>query len=65
MVSGDHVETAMAVAYNAGILDKDVDETDLADQVMTGEQFRAKIGPCTEKFDPNTNKFIIDFEDKA
>lgn len=29
LVSGDHVNTAMAVAYEAGILDKDADNIDL------------------------------------
>ena len=44
MVSGDHVNTAMAVAYEAGILDKDLSTEDLNEAVMTGDTFKASLG---------------------
>lgn len=41
MVSGDHIGTATAVAYEAGILDKEDTNIDFKATVMTGEDFRA------------------------
>lgn len=42
MITGDHLETAKAVAVASGIVhENDVDKEDVA---MTGEEFRAKIG---------------------
>lgn len=41
MVSGDHIGTATAVAYKAGILDEEDTNIDFKATVMTGEDFRA------------------------
>jgi len=42
MITGDHFETARYVAYKAGIISKV--EYDGKDCVMTGAQFRQKVG---------------------
>ena len=42
MITGDHFETARWVAHEAGIISKT--EKDGKDVVMTGEQFRQRIG---------------------
>jgi|TARA_B110001450_G_C17223496_1_gene320421 magnesium-transporting ATPase (P-type) len=44
MVSGDHKNTAMAVAYQAGILDSEDSNLDLSSAVMEGADFRTNIG---------------------
>lgn len=51
MVSGDHIETAKAVAYAAGILDENEGDIDESSAIMLGEDFRASIGAYTEKYD--------------
>jgi len=42
MITGDHFETARYVAHKAGIINKH--EKEGKDVVMTGEQFRQRIG---------------------
>lgn len=42
MISGDHLETCIAVALKAGIINKN--EAGSPKAVMTGEHFREKIG---------------------
>ena len=44
MVSGDHYDTAVKVAKDAGIILVD-DETTIKNLVMTGEDFRKAVGP--------------------
>jgi len=67
MITGDHFETARYVAHKAGIINKH--EKDGKDVVMTGEQFRQRIG-WIEKgeqkipnytINPDTNE--VKFED--
>ena len=41
MVSGDHISTAMAVAYRAGILDSNDSNLDISSAVMSGDDFKA------------------------
>jgi hypothetical protein len=70
MVTGDHFETARYVAYKAGIISKT--EMHGKDVVMTGEQFRTRIGVLEKAdgskipnytIDPKDNK--VTFEDIA
>jgi P-type Ca2+ transporter type 2C len=65
MVTGDHFETARYIAHKAGIINKH--EKDGKDVVMTGEQFRQRIG-FTEvnnekipnySINPDTNEVIF------
>lgn len=42
MISGDHLETCIFVAREAGIISKDEGESNKA--VMVGDRFREKIG---------------------
>ena len=62
MITGDHFETARYVAHKAGIISGV--EKDGKDVVMTGEQFRQKIGYTEENgnkipnysINPDTNE---------
>jgi len=62
MITGDHFETARFVAYQSGIINKH--EKDGKDVVMTGEQFRQRIGYYEENgqqipnysINPDTNE---------
>ena len=53
LVSGDHLETAKAVAVQAGIITQAQAEDTANSICITGEEFRALIG---EKHDKNTIK---------
>jgi magnesium-transporting ATPase (P-type) len=57
MITGDHFETARFVAHKAGIINKH--EKDGKDVVMTGEQFRQRIG-WKEEGDQKIPNYIID-----
>jgi magnesium-transporting ATPase (P-type) len=65
MVSGDHIETAKAVAYRSGILDGADGQVDEASAVMSGEDFRAAIGHYEERYDAKRGHFYIDFDNIA
>lgn len=62
MVSGDHIETAKAVAYATRILDAAEGDIDESSAIMLGDDFRAAIGPYTEKYDAKKGHWYIDFE---
>jgi magnesium-transporting ATPase (P-type) len=51
MVTGDHLETAKAVALRAGIITKE--QLQITGTAMTGDQFREKIGHYTKIWDPS------------
>jgi len=66
MITGDHFETARYVAYKAGIISKV--EKDGKDVVMTGSQFRQKIGYYEDEngkkiknytINPDTNEVVF------
>jgi Ca2+ transporting ATPase len=65
MVSGDHYQTARAVAYASGILDASEGNIDEKSAIMEGDEFRAAIGNYEEKWDPKRGCFYIDFENIA
>ena len=56
MVTGDHFEVARYVALKAGIIN--ATEFNAAQTVMTGEQFRKKIGFIR---DPNTGENVPNY----
>ena len=62
MVSGDHLETAKAIAIEAGIIDEK--EALLDDIAMTGDQFREKLGQYDIYTDEN-NMESIRFQKKS
>lgn len=59
MVSGDHLETCRKVAFDAGIVDRD--EKDDGDKVMTGLEFRKKLGDYYIDRDED-GKRVVKFE---
>lgn len=62
MVSGDHLDTAKAVAIQAGIIDEE--EAQLDDIAMTGDQFRERLGHYEIYTDEN-NMESIKFSNKS
>ena len=57
MVSGDHIETARKVAFDAGILRDMYND----DQVMTAKQFKKRIGKYEIKHDEQNNHKTVNF----
>ena len=52
MVTGDHIETAKNVALRLGIIDDNEKELDGA--ILTGLEFRARIGPYKKVYDKDS-----------
>jgi Ca2+ transporting ATPase len=63
MVSGDHIQTARAVAYACGILDESEGNIDESTAIMEGDAFRAEIGDYEEKYDHKKGYFKVEFKD--
>lgn len=63
MVSGDHVETCRKIAFDAGIINEE-EYRNSGDVVMTGEQFRERIGPFQIYTDEVTGMESIEFENE-
>jgi len=59
MITGDHIETARAVAIETGILS--FEESQEEGVVITGEQFRDAIGVVSKIYDPETKEYKIEF----
>ena len=57
MVTGDNIDTAIAIAREAGILTSQDDEEE-GYTCMTGKQFREVVGGLVTKHDPTTNQDI-------
>jgi len=62
MITGDHLETAKAVAVRAGIVSLNELKTASDMCAMTGEEFRAAIGPYQRYWDDDTQQEKIAFE---
>lgn len=60
MVTGDHLDTAISVAVQSGII-KTMEQSSEG-IALTGEQFREKIGRYTKIYDPDKGQHIIDFD---
>lgn len=59
MVTGDYLETAIAISREAGIItDHDLNSNEDGYLCMTGQQFREIVGGIVSKVDPVTNKRI-------
>ena len=58
MVTGDHLDTAIAVATKVGIISHSETAAEFA---MTGEQFREAIGPYSKIWDNSTQEFKVQF----
>ena len=63
MITGDHKETAKAVAIEAGIITES--ESNTPGVVMTGEEFLEELGPYDKKWDPKEEEWEVKFSDKA
>jgi len=50
MISGDHIDTVKSVAVDCKLIKRD--EADMEGVVMTGEEFRKKIGSYSKTYDP-------------
>jgi len=62
MMTGDHLQTARAIAIQCGIInDEEANEEDV---VMTGAEFREKIGAYNKVMDYNKKEYRIDFMDR-
>lgn len=59
MVTGDHIETAKAVALKAGIIRQE--ELQLDGIAMTGDKFMQSIGEFERKWDPTHKEYKIKF----
>jgi len=59
MVTGDHIETAKAVAVLTGIVKPE--ELQLNGIAMTGDQFRDSIGQYQKIWDPQHQEFRVEF----
>ena len=62
MVTGDHIETAKAVALKAGIIRPE--EVNINGIAMTGDQFRDAIGAYTKIWDPTHQEFRVEFSEQ-
>ena len=62
MVTGDHIETAKAVAVHTGIVKPE--ELQLNGIAMTGDQFRDSIGQYQKIWDPQHNEFRVEFSEQ-
>lgn len=62
MMTGDHLQTARSVAIQCGIInDEEANEEDV---VMTGKEFREKIGSYNKVMDYSKKEYRIDFMDR-
>lgn len=61
MISGDHIETAKAVAVKAGIISST--EADQPSVCMTAEEFRKQIGEIRKEIDDEGNEKVL-FKDE-
>lgn len=61
MVTGDHIDTALHVAINAGLITEE--EADLQGIYMTGEQFREQIGEYSKIWDEELQKYTLQLHD--
>jgi len=57
LVSGDHYDTAVAIAQKAGILRSQ--EVHDSNAVMTGESFREQVGPLVQHRDAETGNIAL------
>ena len=63
MITGDHIETALYVAKQVGIISEE--ESNLEGIYMTGDQFRESIGGYEKVWDHEQNQYEVIFENKA
>lgn len=61
MISGDHIDTALYVAVQVGILTEA--EAKIQGFFMTGEEFREQIGDYQKIWDPVSKRYSIEFRD--
>jgi len=61
MITGDHMETALHVALAVGIITEE--ERNIKGIFMTGDQFRAAIGPYEKRWDEYSQRYNVVFED--
>lgn len=61
LVSGDHLDTAITVAVQVGILTEA--ESKIQGFFMTGEEFREQIGDYNKIWDDAAKKYIVEFRD--
>lgn len=59
MITGDHIDTALYVAIEVGIISSD--EARLDGIFMTGETFREAIGKYEKIWDEQEKKYIVKF----
>ena len=55
MVTGDNIDTAIAISKEAGIIDENVDR-ESGYTCMTGKQFREAVGGLVTQIDEKTNE---------
>lgn len=61
MVTGDHLETAINVGVNVGIITEA--ESKIQGFYMTGEEFREQIGEYSKIWDEVKQKYTLEFRD--
>lgn len=61
MVTGDHVDTALYVAKETGIISEE--ESNLHGIYLTGDQFREAVGEYTKIWDEQAQKWIVEFKE--
>lgn len=61
MITGDHLETAIKVAVDVGIITEA--ESKVQGFYMTGDEFRDNIGEYSKIWDEETQKYLLEFRD--
>ena len=62
MITGDHIDTALHVAIEVGIISRE--ESTLDGIFMTGETFREAIGTYEKVWDNEDKKYKVQFHDR-
>jgi magnesium-transporting ATPase (P-type) len=62
MVTGDHIDTAIAVAVRVGIIN--AEEKNLDGVALTGDLFRQRIGEYEKVWDAENQEWRLKFRSK-